>query len=118
MSTLEVLRMIVTALENTLEAWDYNGGGDAWCREVHGEYIESARAVVEVGKKTIYAVAPACTLTHVLLQLGDKHGEQVRLVLTPDQAWGIVSLLMVASMKVENNLAASKSLNPPADFQI
>jgi hypothetical protein len=53
MSTLEVLRMIVTALENTLEAWDYNGGGDAWCREVHGEYIESARAVVEVGKKTI-----------------------------------------------------------------
>jgi hypothetical protein len=65
-----------------------------------------------------YAVAPACTLTHVLLQLGDKHGEQVRLVLTPNQAWGIVSLLMVASMKVENNLAASKFSPTPTDYQI
>jgi hypothetical protein len=53
MSELDIIKMLVAALNNTLEAWDYNGGGDTWCREVHGEYIESARAALEVGRKKI-----------------------------------------------------------------
>lgn len=39
------------ALEGLLEAWDYNGGGDRWCREVYGDAVEQARHAVELFKQ-------------------------------------------------------------------
>jgi hypothetical protein len=70
-----------------------------------------------------YAVAHNATLTGVLLQVGDRHGDQARIQLTPNQAGHIASLLLVAMMEVEQNeddLAASSSFQPPSglDFSI
>jgi len=56
-----------------------------------------------------YAIDLNCLGDRVLLQIGDRHGQQARLVLTPDQACVIAAKLVATAEEIEN-LAAPKNI--------
>jgi len=50
-SNPDMVRFMADHLKAVLYAWDYNGGGDAWCREVYGDDILAAREALEAYEK-------------------------------------------------------------------
>lgn len=49
----KIQKLLVESLETMIEAWEYNGGGDKWCRECYGERIKKAERVLKQGKKAL-----------------------------------------------------------------
>lgn len=50
MEEIITAEQLASALNDVLNAWEYNGGGDKWTRQVYGDDIERAGEVLRLYK--------------------------------------------------------------------